>query len=152
MRTLILLAVLAVGCGDPANDPALKQYTGACLTRVFSATPLDASAVDQNGWVVRRALVDHGLMTEAEFCAAFGRQDIYVEDVLEVSPGHAGMHDALGNVWLNKTMSTLAHELLHVWDTQHGAVGTVWHEHWDTNGYQGAITEYENRFHSPITP
>jgi hypothetical protein len=141
-----MIAVLAgmVGCGDPASDPSLNHYHAGCLTRVFSEIKLDQDRLTWDVVAARKAMVQEKLMTDQQFCDAFAYQDIYILDVDELSPGVRGMHDTLGNVWLSKDIVALAHELLHVWDMEHGHMGTIWHEGWTTNGYDAAAGQYDS--------
>lgn len=55
-----------------------------------------------------------------------------------------GYYDVVEGIKVSKDGCSLLHEQLHMWDAQHLAIGTSWHENWDKNGYHDAAAQFED--------
>lgn len=111
----------------------------AGLGPVTAEFDLDCDRVAANFEVARVAI--SAIVPFADSSVAFRAIPVYFVDANSfwidgVELG--GNFHPLTGIVLGRCGGFLAHELLHVWDTQHLAVGTSWHEGWETNGYAAA--------------
>jgi hypothetical protein len=140
MRPILLaLAVAVIGCDNGPQWPEVFPYeyqTGCFL--VLSEVELDQARLDFNAGLmtslvepligdpcVYRAAVVHVMATQA-----WGPEN---------TVGHYSLFSGITVGWMLKGW---AHEILHARDASNFAVGTGWHENWNTNGYETAFREY----------
>jgi len=140
---LVLLVGLCA-CGDGVERDVVSWCAVDGLLEVTSAAELDCDAFRANFAMTRRVLDAHGLVPTKDSEDGFRLLRVHVvnERYLKVgSEFREGNYNQLSGVLLGRTTAFLAHELLHVWDAAHFALGTIGHEGWDRNGYYAAAEE-----------
>ena len=145
---LVVLAVLCVGCGG-ADEPV--PYKFAHRNFVFRASfVIDAIKTRDNVDLICDLFPAR---LGIPFCTTAGT--VNVNFILQGFEGADGRRKEAVDVPFYNTMFiaphelNLAHECLHLWDFQHVAVGSLWHQGWDTNGYNATADEYQRRA-SPV--
>jgi hypothetical protein len=120
------------------------QHDGIpCIGTVHSEAPIDGNAFHANLSSAREIFAQRGIMTAAQFCAAFDDLDVYVVDADRLEPGGpVGRYVWPVGIYTERTGRAAVHELLHVWDVQHGALMTGSHDGWETNGYNAAYDQW----------
>lgn len=131
---LVALVLFTAACGpNPVDEPLTDYVVEGAYIR--SEVPLDIAAVTAAFKEARTVLARRVPVERLEFLIAASTFYVVREDKWGAD-GAGGKFDPLGGITLASHMKCLRHELLHAWDWSNYAVGTVGHEHWDTNGYR----------------
>jgi hypothetical protein len=143
-----LMAILLVGCGP---DAPFELRPRGFIVR--AELPLVAESVAYNIDLSADVLQKLGpKITPAEFDEAFRGLEVTVRDD-DLWPSADGKRQIRGwtqvspfvRVEVDRNMTSLAHELEHVWQWQHGITNTADHPDWDANGYNTASLRYASR-------
>lgn len=141
MKTALPILLLLVACGGR------NEVHADCLTFHLDGT-VDEAALAKNV-VLARALMNP-IVSSDDFCASFSGTsfEIWPVDHWDCTPDgpQALCVDGQTFDWgvlLNRTVSSLPHELFHVWDQHHGGIPMPDpHVGWDTNGRNTAADEF----------
>ena len=142
------LVLLLTGC----NGEIYYHYENRCFHNISSEIPLDKDAFRHN-LVLAETLLTSFL--KEDICQEFGELPIYVLD-----KGSWGEPRIIGlattiprEIFINKYMGSLAHELLHIYDFNRGnVIGSCAHTDWDTNGYTDLDNKYWFNSEDPLIP
>lgn len=144
----VTLIVLLGGCGAPVVQRS------DCL-QFGSNAGLNQAALDANLAAARRALAK--LVPESDFCRAFSTVEFTVRDEVNWQADDGGTVrgntfarslDPAGDIVLGlgielgSDLHSLAHELIHAWDTEHD-INRADHAHWAKTGRYLATKDYE---------
>lgn len=141
---LLALGVVLAGCGNAPDwpDEFSREYRAGCF-RVLSERYIPEGELEYNF-----AALSEALAPLVDVCT-LKIQTIHVlrVDSWSVQDGDAeGYFDPTAGITLGRSMRAWAHEMLHAKDAASLAVGSAWHEGWETNGYRERIDNYESRF------
>ncbi len=165
MRYKLYILLLLTGCGvdsvliegDPLEDLYLKyssdfvlsqetstSFDPPCVGLVKSENPIRKLLILKNLRTARRILDAYGVVPAQEFCVSFEGTPVQVDKdpTLNNEGKFGGEYVAFSGIWLGSCGDALVHELLHLWDWRHGAVGTVLHEGWDYNDYNAMSEDF----------
>jgi hypothetical protein len=150
MRAILLVALSVVtACGPTDSRGEVVDRCETAIGTVSGEFPLDCARVRDNVRIAREWLTVE-VIPPAEFDLAFVNVPIHVragatwsEHGTEVN----GRFEWGSGIDVGRTSEHLAHEMLHLWDSMHGAPGTAAHLHWDVNGYDEASYNYWRRCH-----
>lgn len=143
MKTALLLLLL--GCGYP-EAPAAFNYDSRQF-HFHSATPIDADRTDFNVDLLCGMLTSAGIA----LCPEAGQIDVdLIDGNFKGADGRqkAGVDVPFHNLmFIQLHEGHLMHECLHLWDFQHLAIGSAWHQGWDSNGYDALDKAFQKRAH-----
>ncbi len=135
----VLMMIVQCRCGP--NPPI--QTKASCLT-FHSWVTVDQAALEQN---VRMAEEYLQPIVGDRFCPAF--QDVWIEIRTDYvwacnSEGKDCVNGwtGLGSIELNKSTTSLLHELLHTWEAQHLILTSAAHPGWKEKGWY----DLDNKF------
>lgn len=149
MRSFFLGAVSAVMSGCGAGLPPIVQRKYGCMT-VSSDRHLDEEAMEHNVKLAEEALRP---IVKDGFCKLVEGVEIEVVDVprwpCAFGPGMCLGEHSNGRIRLSNSGKSLAHELLHAWDSAH--LRRIGHDGWGVEGFFEAALVYESGFQN-FTP
>jgi hypothetical protein len=139
-----VLALALTGCG--AGVP-FQEYPFSYSYRNFVFHSTEEIPAEYTAKNVDRLCT---LMVERlgiPFCEKAGTVHAYIlqEDFTGLDgQRYTGMDVPFTNtIFISWTQRNLVHECLHLWDFRHVAVGSAWHEGWETNGYKATDQEFK---------
>jgi hypothetical protein len=146
-----LLALSLMACGPDLEINCRPGYTGPWKVKTEARCELIKKEVQlmvdiweyrqpMGGVDPRKDFQDVSIRTDPGMC------------VKMQNPFEPAGHCRIGEFWgipnrqirLNTTRLALFHELLHAAQFGHLQLGTSWHEHWDTNGFDATVAIYES--------
>lgn len=141
----VFLAALLCGCGVDIEIPgALPHRFNTLCFSFHSLHPIDIERTAVNAALTQETLYRRLGIT---FCGSVGTVDVVLmDDTFTGADGRdkAGMTIPFANqIFMVQEQYALLHECLHLWDFQHVAIGSAWHENWQRNGYFDAAAEYQ---------
>lgn len=137
MKTLLLAAVVLVGCGGEA------PFTVDVLCyRFHSALPLDGEVVKEAAELADKMMYER---LDINFCGSIVVDVVVVESITVAGAPKSGLCIPAFGIYVLRDLDSLLHELLHAWDFHHAALGSAWHEGWKTNGYEVTANMFKRR-------
>ncbi len=129
------------------SDQASTSYDPPCLGEIRSELPIKRFSILEDLVLARNLLDRAGIVPASEFCAAYEATPVYVQRFLTLDDDnkHGGQYSAFRGIDLPVCGEGLLHEMLHLWDWKHAAVGTFSHEGWEENGYKELGREFQGR-------
>ncbi len=169
MRT-ILLTLLLTACGSENLTSVSRtyKYSVGCVENIYSAIPLDSHDLTFKFELAIQTMSKiHGLETPKSWCANMAGVQVVIldnyyyatdlvgnvracaETDLGTDACKWGEHHLIENtIYTNQHLGSLVHEYIHAHDLLYLAIGTGWHEGWDTNGN----SEMANAYMYAVTP
>lgn len=151
MRSMILfLGLFVCGCETPLPSHSCETH---CFASFTSVTEIDCDRVEANIRVLQETFDSFGFVSSSDFCPVFSEVTVFVREeggffYMKTETGKqrvTGMFVGVDmSIELTRDALTLAHELLHAYDTVHG-IPTSDHPDWETNGYYSLVSEYVDK-------